>query len=119
MDFYLFIIGGLKGPRRVSEKDPPWAKKVLQIWCFGWWSQRGKRQLILLQSLFQTAVTLGKWFAPPYIDNLSERTEEMFAVRAEELGRILGELGLAYIKIAQAISSRNTVMDLEKYSKDR
>lgn len=39
-----------------------------------------KKPLILLRRLFQTAATLGKWFALRYIDSLSERAEEMFEV---------------------------------------
>lgn len=35
-----------------------------------------------------------------------ERSDQMFEVRAEELRNILVELGPAYIKVAQAISSR-------------
>lgn len=35
-----------------------------------------------------------------------ERSDQMFEVRAEELRNILVELGPAYIKVAQAVSSR-------------
>ncbi|KAL3504612.1 hypothetical protein ACH5RR_034453 [Cinchona calisaya] len=65
-----------------------------------------KKPLIVLRRLFQTATTFGKWFALRFIDNLTERADQMFEVRAEELRKILVELGPAYIKIAQAISSR-------------
>ncbi|KAK6130627.1 hypothetical protein DH2020_035602 [Rehmannia glutinosa] len=65
-----------------------------------------KKPLILLRRLFQTATTLGKWFALRYYDRVTERTDVMFEVRAAELRKILAQLGPAYIKIAQAISSR-------------
>ncbi|KAK4489919.1 hypothetical protein RD792_000567 [Penstemon davidsonii] len=65
-----------------------------------------KKPLILFRRLFQTATTLGKWFALRYYDAITERTDMMFEVRAAELRKILVQLGPAYIKIAQAISSR-------------
>ncbi|KAL3619767.1 hypothetical protein CASFOL_034679 [Castilleja foliolosa] len=65
-----------------------------------------KKPLILIRRLFQTATTLGKWFALRYYDGLTERADVMFEVRAAELRKILVQLGPAYIKIAQAISSR-------------
>ncbi|ONH90321.1 hypothetical protein PRUPE_8G046100 [Prunus persica] len=65
-----------------------------------------RRPLILLRRLFQTGLTFGKWFAFRYIDNLMERSDQMFEVRAAELRQVLLQLGPAYIKIAQAISSR-------------
>ncbi|KAL0366455.1 UNVERIFIED_CONTAM: putative aarF domain-containing protein kinase, chloroplastic [Sesamum radiatum] len=65
-----------------------------------------KKPLILLRRLFQTANTLGKWFALRYYDRVTERADLMFEVRAAELREILVQLGPAYIKIAQAISSR-------------
>lgn len=65
-----------------------------------------KKPLIVLRRLFQIASTLGKWFGLRYVDKLTERADQMFEVRAEELRKILVELGPAYIKIAQAVSSR-------------
>ncbi|CAB4319979.1 unnamed protein product [Prunus armeniaca] len=65
-----------------------------------------RRPLILLRRLFQTGLTFGKWFAYRYIDNLMERSDQMFEVRAAELRQVLLQLGPAYVKIAQAISSR-------------
>ncbi|KAI3459985.1 hypothetical protein Pfo_016648 [Paulownia fortunei] len=65
-----------------------------------------KKPLILLRRLFQIATTLGKWFALRYYDRITERADMMFEVRAAELRKILVQLGPAYIKIAQAISSR-------------
>ncbi|KAL8487019.1 hypothetical protein ACS0TY_023642 [Phlomoides rotata] len=65
-----------------------------------------KKPFILLRRLFQTATTLGKWFALRYYDSITDRGDLMFEVRAAELRKILVQLGPAYIKIAQAISSR-------------
>ncbi|KAJ9675450.1 hypothetical protein PVL29_024394 [Vitis rotundifolia] len=64
------------------------------------------RPLVLIRRLFQIATTLGKWLGLRYIDGLMERSDQMFEVRAAELRKILVELGPAYVKIAQAISSR-------------
>ncbi|XP_057775811.1 uncharacterized aarF domain-containing protein kinase At1g71810, chloroplastic isoform X3 [Salvia miltiorrhiza] len=65
-----------------------------------------KKPLILLRRLLQTATTLGRWFALRYYDRITERADAMFEVRAAELRKILVQLGPAYIKIAQAVSSR-------------
>ncbi|CAM8881107.1 unnamed protein product [Rhodiola kirilowii] len=65
-----------------------------------------RKPLLLLRRLYQTATTLGKWFALTYLDSITSRSDSMFQVRAAELRKILVELGPAYIKIAQAISSR-------------
>ncbi|XP_002527120.2 uncharacterized aarF domain-containing protein kinase At1g71810, chloroplastic isoform X1 [Ricinus communis] len=65
-----------------------------------------KKPLILFRRLFQIGTTFGKWFAARYFDSLAERSDQMFKIRAAELRRILLELGPAYIKIAQAVSSR-------------
>ncbi|XWS21839.1 hypothetical protein CRYUN_Cryun30bG0090000 [Craigia yunnanensis] len=65
-----------------------------------------RKPLILLRRLIQIGTTFGKWFGVRYIDNLMERSDQMFKVRAAELRKILVELGPAYIKIAQAVSSR-------------
>ncbi|KAB2077789.1 hypothetical protein ES319_A06G119600v1 [Gossypium barbadense] len=65
-----------------------------------------RKPLILLRRLIQISTTFGKWFGIRYIDNLMERSDQMFKVRAAELRKILVELGPAYIKIAQAVSSR-------------
>ncbi|XP_034228591.1 uncharacterized aarF domain-containing protein kinase At1g71810, chloroplastic-like isoform X2 [Prunus dulcis] len=55
-----------------------------------------RRPLILLRRLFQTGLTFGKWFAFRYIDNLMERSDQMFEVRAAELRQVLLELGPVY-----------------------
>ncbi|KAI9199975.1 hypothetical protein LWI28_000963 [Acer negundo] len=65
-----------------------------------------KKPLILLRRLFQIGTTFGWWFGSRYVDQLMERSDQMFQVRAAELRKILVELGPAYIKIAQAVSSR-------------
>ncbi|KAG6408509.1 hypothetical protein SASPL_131522 [Salvia splendens] len=65
-----------------------------------------KKPLILLRRLLQTATTLCRWFALRYYDRITERADVMFEARAAELRKILVQLGPAYIKIAQAISSR-------------
>ncbi|KAL8226380.1 hypothetical protein R6Q57_016212 [Mikania cordata] len=65
-----------------------------------------KKPLIVFRRLLQIGNTLGKWLALRYLDNISERSDMMFEVRASQLREILVKLGPAYIKIAQAISSR-------------
>ncbi|QCD94428.1 hypothetical protein DEO72_LG5g2512 [Vigna unguiculata] len=66
----------------------------------------GRKPLLVARRLVQTGLAFGKWFGLRYIDTLLDRSESMFQVRAAELRKILVELGPAYIKIAQAISSR-------------
>ncbi|WVZ13436.1 hypothetical protein V8G54_011002 [Vigna mungo] len=82
----------------------------------------GRKPLLVARRLVQTGLAFGKWFGLRYIDSLLDRSETMFQVRAAELRKILVELGpvwnlrkfpssptpssSAYIKIAQAISSR-------------
>ncbi|XP_062098320.1 uncharacterized aarF domain-containing protein kinase At1g71810, chloroplastic isoform X3 [Humulus lupulus] len=65
-----------------------------------------RRPFLVARRLFQIGTTFGKWFALRYVDSLMERSDQMFEVRAAELRKILVELGPAYIKIAQAVSSR-------------
>ncbi|KAI4352797.1 hypothetical protein L6164_007016 [Bauhinia variegata] len=65
-----------------------------------------RKPLIVVRRLFQIGITFGKWFGLRYMDRVMERSDEMFKIRAAELREILVELGPAYIKIAQAISSR-------------
>ncbi|XP_070056139.1 uncharacterized aarF domain-containing protein kinase At1g71810, chloroplastic isoform X3 [Nicotiana tomentosiformis] len=65
-----------------------------------------KKPLIVVRRLVQIGSTLGKWFAVRYMDIVNERGDEMFKIRAAELRKILVQLGPAYVKIAQAISSR-------------
>ncbi|KAM5562114.1 putative aarF domain-containing protein kinase [Rosa sericea] len=65
-----------------------------------------RKPLVVFRRLLQIALTFGYWFALRFIDAQMERSDQMFEVRAAELRQILVELGPAYIKIAQAISSR-------------
>lgn len=65
-----------------------------------------RKPLIVFRRLFQIGTAFGKWFGLRFIDSLKERSDEMFEVRAAELRKILVELGPAYIKIAQAVSTR-------------
>ncbi|KAG6673812.1 hypothetical protein I3842_15G010400 [Carya illinoinensis] len=65
-----------------------------------------RKPLVLFRRLFQIGTTFGKWFALRYLDRVTEKADLMFEVRAAELRQILVELGPAYIKVAQAISSR-------------
>ncbi|KAL6211353.1 hypothetical protein ACLB2K_016580 [Fragaria x ananassa] len=65
-----------------------------------------RKPLIFFRRILQITVTFGYWFALRFIDRQMERSDQMFEVRAAELRQILVELGPAYIKIAQAISSR-------------
>ncbi|KAG5525381.1 hypothetical protein RHGRI_031895 [Rhododendron griersonianum] len=88
-----------------------------------------KKPLVVLRRVVQVGATLGKWFVQRYLDTVADQSERMFEVRAAELREILAQLGpssgtvgvisgnrnivaenlitsLAYIKIAQAISSR-------------
>lgn len=65
-----------------------------------------RKPLILLRRVLQVGTTFGWWFGSRFVDELMERSNQMFQVRAAELRRILVELGPAYVKIAQAVSSR-------------
>ncbi|KAK7315400.1 hypothetical protein VNO77_33946 [Canavalia gladiata] len=65
-----------------------------------------RKPLTVARRLVQTGIAFGKWFGLRYLDTLLDRSESMFQVRAADLRKILVELGPAYIKIAQAISSR-------------
>ncbi|PRQ24524.1 putative cadmium-transporting ATPase [Rosa chinensis] len=65
-----------------------------------------RKPLVVFRRLLQIAFTFGYWFALRFIDAQMERSDQMFEVRAAELRQILVELGPAYVKIAQAISSR-------------
>ncbi|VFQ86738.1 unnamed protein product [Cuscuta campestris] len=64
------------------------------------------KPFLVLRRLFHIVSTLGKWFSLRYADTITERVDEMFKIRAEELRKILVQLGPAYVKIAQAVSSR-------------
>ncbi|KAK2997505.1 hypothetical protein RJ639_047807, partial [Escallonia herrerae] len=91
---YLFELGA-------SEAESPTEYDISKIA-----SVYRKKPLIVLRRLFQIGTTFGRWFALRYLDKVRERSDLMFEVRAAELRDILVQLGPAYIKIAQAISSR-------------
>ncbi|KAJ0742277.1 putative ABC-type Cd(2+) transporter [Helianthus annuus] len=65
-----------------------------------------KKPLIVFRRLLQIGNTLGKWLVLRYFDSVSDQSDLMFEVRASQLREILAKLGPAYIKIAQAVSSR-------------
>ncbi|XP_031258382.1 uncharacterized aarF domain-containing protein kinase At1g71810, chloroplastic [Pistacia vera] len=65
-----------------------------------------RKPLILLRRIVQVGTSFGWWFGSRYVDKLMERSDQMFKVRAAELRKLLVELGPAYVKIAQAVSSR-------------
>ncbi|XP_058750066.1 uncharacterized aarF domain-containing protein kinase At1g71810, chloroplastic-like [Vicia villosa] len=69
-----------------------------------------RKPLVVARRLFQTGTAFGKWFGLRYLDARFDRADDMFQVRAAELRKILVELGPAYIKIAQAISSRSDLI---------
>ncbi|CAL5185385.1 unnamed protein product [Lathyrus oleraceus] len=69
-----------------------------------------RKPLVVARRLFQTGTAFGKWFGLRYLDARFDRSDDMFQVRAAELRKILVELGPAYIKIAQAISSRSDLI---------
>ncbi|KAK3002448.1 hypothetical protein RJ639_020557 [Escallonia herrerae] len=119
---YLFELGA-------SEAESPTEYDISKIE-----SVYRKNPLIVLRRLFQIGTTFGKWFALRYLDKVRERSDLMFEghdvtilndvyqnakmcttalpsvslaqVRAAQLRDILVQLGPAYIKIAQVISSR-------------
>ncbi|KAM0936836.1 putative ABC-type Cd(2+) transporter [Dioscorea sansibarensis] len=69
-----------------------------------------RKPILVFRRFVQIGTTFGQWFASRYLDSLSERSDEMFKVRAVELRRILIKLGPAFVKIAQAVSSRPDVI---------
>ncbi|CAN0827002.1 Uncharacterized aarF domain-containing protein kinase At1g71810, chloroplastic [Linum grandiflorum] len=69
-----------------------------------------KKPLIVARRLFQLGLTFGQWFGARFIDGLSDKSDQVFEIRAAELRRILQELGPAYVKIAQAVSSRSDLI---------
>ncbi|KAI5010118.1 hypothetical protein ZWY2020_012255 [Hordeum vulgare] len=70
----------------------------------------GRRPLLVLRRSLQIGTSFGRWFALRYLDSLNERADDMFEIRAAQLRRILLELGPAFVKIAQAVSSRPDVI---------
>ncbi|KAJ1701305.1 hypothetical protein LUZ63_001084 [Rhynchospora breviuscula] len=69
-----------------------------------------RKPLLVLRRFTQISTTFGRWFAQRYLDSVYERSDEMFKIRAAELRMLLLELGPAFVKIAQAVSSRPDVI---------
>ncbi|GJN26274.1 hypothetical protein PR202_gb14195 [Eleusine coracana subsp. coracana] len=69
-----------------------------------------RRPLLVLRRSLQIGASFGWWFALRYLDRVNERADDMFEIRAAQLRRILLELGPAFVKIAQAVSSRPDVI---------
>ncbi|GJN01582.1 hypothetical protein PR202_ga18859 [Eleusine coracana subsp. coracana] len=69
-----------------------------------------RRPLLVLRRTLQIGASFGWWFALRYLDRVNERADDMFEIRAAQLRRILLELGPAFVKIAQAVSSRPDVI---------
>ncbi|WCJ44036.1 Protein kinase superfamily protein [Euphorbia peplus] len=69
-----------------------------------------RKPLILIRRLFQIGTSFGTWFALRYYDSLADKSDIMFKVRAAQLRQILVELGPAFVKIAQAVSSRSDLI---------
>lgn len=55
-----------------------------------------RKPLLVLRRLLQVGSSLGRWFGLRVIDDLRERSDLMFEVRAAELRNILVELGPVY-----------------------
>ncbi|XP_078432604.1 protein kinase superfamily protein [Wolffia australiana] len=69
-----------------------------------------RKPILVLRRLLQIGTMMGNWFGVRFIDGLLERSDETFKIRAAELRLILLKLGPAYIKIAQAVSSRPDII---------
>ncbi|CAL5029755.1 unnamed protein product [Urochloa decumbens] len=69
-----------------------------------------RRPLLVLRRSLQIGTSFGRWFALRYLDRVNDRADDMFELRAAQLRRILLELGPAFVKIAQAVSSRPDVI---------
>ncbi|CAK9233114.1 unnamed protein product [Sphagnum troendelagicum] len=69
-----------------------------------------KRPFLLARRLVQIAGTLGGWAALRSFDSLMGRSDTNFKKRAGQLRAALVQLGPAFVKIAQAVSSRPDVI---------
>ncbi|URD96872.1 ABC1 family [Musa troglodytarum] len=75
-----------------------------------------RKPFLVLRRFLQISATFGRWFTVRYLDSVSDRSDEVFKassvllIRAAELRAILLELGPAFVKIAQAVSSRPDVI---------
>lgn len=72
-----------------------------------------RRPFLLGRRILQITVTLGRWASLRYLDSLLGRSASMFKKRAGELRAALVQLGPAFVKIAQAVSSRPDVIPPE------
>ncbi|KAG0566440.1 hypothetical protein M758_7G061900 [Ceratodon purpureus] len=72
-----------------------------------------RRPFLLTRRLVQIAGTLGWWAAVLYSDILFGKKEQNFKTRAAQLRNALVQLGPAFVKIAQAVSSRPDVISPE------
>ncbi|EFJ17140.1 hypothetical protein SELMODRAFT_115212, partial [Selaginella moellendorffii] len=64
------------------------------------------RPLLLMRRLLQISFKVGGWLGIRYFDSLLGRSDALFKKRAAEFREALVELGPAFVKIAQAVSSR-------------
>ncbi|XP_019710588.2 uncharacterized aarF domain-containing protein kinase At1g71810, chloroplastic isoform X1 [Elaeis guineensis] len=96
---YLFENGASSAAEFLDEYDLPAISAIYR-----------RKPVLLLRRSLQIGATFGRWFALRYLDSISDRSDEMFKVRAAELRMILLELGPAFVKIAQAVSSRADVI---------
>ncbi|XP_024396488.1 uncharacterized aarF domain-containing protein kinase At1g71810, chloroplastic isoform X3 [Physcomitrium patens] len=72
-----------------------------------------RRPFLLARRLLQIAGTLGWWAAVRYGDTLFGKKDQNFKERAGQLRQALVQLGPAFVKIAQAVSSRPDVIPPE------
>ncbi|KAJ3705693.1 hypothetical protein LUZ61_009398 [Rhynchospora tenuis] len=96
---YLFRNGASSEAEFLTEYDVPAIARIYR-----------RKPLLVLRRFTQISATFGRWFAQRYLDSVYERSDEMFKTRAAELRMILLELGPAFVKIAQAVSSRPDVI---------
>lgn len=71
------------------------------------------RPLLLVRRLVQIATTLGVWLGKRWLDSKRGRSTVMFKKRAAQLRAAIMELGPAFVKIGQAVSSRPDVIPPE------
>lgn len=69
-----------------------------------------RRPFLFGRRILQISSTLGRWAFLRYLDSLLGRSEFLFQKRAGELRTALVQLGPAFVKIAQAVSSRPDVI---------
>eukprot|EP00271_Cylindrocystis_brebissonii_P009852 TRINITY_DN2529_c0_g1_i1.p1 TRINITY_DN2529_c0_g1~~TRINITY_DN2529_c0_g1_i1.p1 ORF type:complete len:787 (-),score=123.61 TRINITY_DN2529_c0_g1_i1:392-2752(-) len=72
-----------------------------------------RRPFLLARRLLQIGLSLGQWIAKRWLDSKLGKSNETFKERASELRGKLVELGPAFVKIAQAVSSRPDVIPVE------